>query len=128
MKKFEEVEDEHFSNYTRKIMLRVGPTAQKGTEVCPSFSMAMRLGVQLCGVTFNNITEENYIVQSLFLEGGGAQCGYVAKPAWMCLQNPKTLYSKNFEAPQFLLAVRVISAQNCIVNALPLKSNGNYFL
>lgn len=56
----------------------------------------MRLGVQIFGVNFNNISEENYIVQSLFLEGGGAQCGYIPKPAWMCLKNPKTLYSKNF--------------------------------
>ncbi len=122
------MEDEHFSNYTRKIMLRVGPTALKGGETSPSCSMAMRLGVQICGVTFNNITEENYIVQSLFLEGGGAQCGYVAKPPWMCLKNPKTLYSKNFETPQFQLAVRAISAQNCIVNALPANASGNYIL
>jgi hypothetical protein len=109
-------------------MLRVGPTAQKGTETSPSCSMAMRLGVQLCGVTFNSITEENYIAQSLFLEGGGAQCGYVVKPPWMCLRNPKTLYSKNFEAPQFSLAVRAISGQNCIVNPLPANASGKYFL
>lgn len=88
----------------------------------------MRLGVQIFGVTFNAVSEENYIVQSLFLEGGGAQCGYIPKPSWMCLRNSKTLYSKNFETPQFLLAVRAISAQNCIINALPPNATGNYFL
>lgn len=88
----------------------------------------MRMGVQLFGLTFNAINEENYIVQSLFLEGGGAQCGYIPKPSWMCLRNPKTLYSKNFEAPQFLLAVRAISAQNCVVNPLPMGASGNYYL
>jgi hypothetical protein len=33
LKKFEEVEDEHFSNYTRKIVVRVGPTPSKSTEI-----------------------------------------------------------------------------------------------
>jgi hypothetical protein len=50
------------------------------------------------------------------MEGGGAQCGYLQKPAWMCLKNPKTLYAKNFESPQFILSVKTISGQNCVIN------------
>lgn len=88
----------------------------------------MRLGVQLIGLTFNCLNEDNYIVQSLFLEGGGAQCGYIPKPTWMCLRNPKTLYSKNFEAAQFVLAVRAVSGQNCIINTPAEDATGNYYL
>jgi aerobic-type carbon monoxide dehydrogenase small subunit (CoxS/CutS family) len=84
----------------------------------------MRLGIQIIGLTFNSINEENYILQSLFLENGGSQCGYISKPNWMCLRNPRTLYSKNFENPLFMLIVRAISAQNCIVN----EYQGSYYL
>jgi aerobic-type carbon monoxide dehydrogenase small subunit (CoxS/CutS family) len=74
------------------------------------------LGVQIVGLSFNKVDQENYIIQSLFMEGGGAQCGYLQKPAWMCLKNPKTLYAKNFESPQFILSVKTISGQNCVIN------------
>lgn len=78
----------------------------------------MRLGIQLLGLTFSNINEENYIMQSLFLENGGPKGGYILKPNWMCLKNPKTLYAKNFDTPLFTLNVKGISAQNCIINDL----------
>lgn len=80
------------------------------------YTVAIRLGIQILGLTFTVINEENYILQSLFFENGGANCGYIAKPNWMCLRNPKTLYSKNFETPLFILTVRAVSAQNCIIN------------
>lgn len=76
----------------------------------------MRLGVQFIGLTFKNINEENYYVQSLFLENGGAKCGYLLKPSWMCLKNPKNQYAKNFDTPLYQLTIRVLSGQNCIIN------------
>lgn len=80
----------------------------------------------MIGLSFRSINEENYIMQSLFLENGGAKCGYLLKPTWMCLKNPKTLYSKNFDSPLFVLSVKVISGQNCIINETAMGEN--YFL
>lgn len=79
----------------------------------------MRMGIQIAGLTFVNITEENYIMQSLFLQNGGPKGGFLLKPNWMCLKNSKNMYAKNFENPQFILKVRAISGQNCIINDLP---------
>jgi hypothetical protein len=76
------------------------------------------MGIQLVGLTFKNLNEENYFVQSLFLENGGARCGYLQKPVWMCHQNPKNLYAKDFDQPLFMLSVKVLSGHNCIINDL----------
>lgn len=72
----------------------------------------------MIGLTFNSINEENYIIQSLFMENGGAKSGFLRKPDWMCLKNPKNLYAKNFDTPLFLLSVKVLSGQNCIMNEI----------
>ena len=61
-----------------------------------SYIVYLRLGIQLVGLNFKKPNEENYLLQSLFMENGGSKSGYLLKPVWMCLKNPKNLYSKNF--------------------------------
>ena len=104
------------SNYTKKIIVQAGPTQDTRSFSNKNSSTYLRMGIQLIGLTFNNINEENYYLQSLFAENGGSKSGYLLKPEWMCLKNPKNLYAKNFDSPLFQLHLKVLSGQNCIIN------------
>lgn len=76
----------------------------------------MRMGVQMIGQSFEQITRDNYYLQSRFLESGGTQCGYLLKPKWMHSECDHKAYPKNFQNPVHLLVFNVLLGQNCAIN------------